>query len=250
MMSAVFPSTVRGLTYSVKKYAEFNTLIQTAANRYEVRIAQTRNPVWHWELEFGYLKDFPGDLVSGLADTDMKALMGFYLARSGQAESFLFTDPSDTPNVGGSTVCTVGPAVRDSNPSPAAALQVVTDGAGSFYSPLQRLWLDGNFYEDITDLNPSNAETSVAVYSDGALVASGGSSGHWSLEGPGLALPGLSFMGLYLDWHGAAPAGVITAEFSYYYRVRFETDNQEFDEFMDRWWELGSALKLISARPT
>ena len=168
-------------------------------------------------------------------------MMGFLMARGGQFDDFLFEDPDDN---------FVGPAMNPSSPNLQAQLQLFSDGAGNWYSPIQRN-MGGMFWEDITDLNGS-----IAVYANGALQTSGTD---YTLAGPGLAIPGNSFLGMYLAWAPqsppAAPATPITAQFHYYFRVRFETDEQDFDKFMNKLWTLGGpdavnsqGLKLVSSR--
>jgi hypothetical protein len=134
---------------------------------------------------------------------------------------------------------------------PLAQLQVVTDGAGNYYSPIQRT-LDGNSYEDITDLNGG-----ITVYANGVLQIGYPESGfNYQILGPGLAVPGASFMGMYLKWT-AEPAGPITVQFNFYFRTRFETDSQDFEEFLHNIWTIGGddsrngsgMLKLCTARP-
>ena len=56
-----------------------------------------------------------------------------------------------------------------------AQLPVVTDGAGHYYSPIQRNF-GGFFWEDITDLDGS-----IRVYANGTMVT------NYAIRGPGLA---------------------------------------------------------------
>ena len=70
--------------------------------------------------------------------------------------------------------------------APLAQLQLVNDGAGNYYSPIQRTF-DGGLYEDVTDLNGG-----IAVYANGSLCSSGTGAGQYTLTGPGLALNGFS----------------------------------------------------------
>lgn len=246
MSNAVFPAAVRGLTFAVSKSFEFSTIVQTAPNQATTRISQVRNPVWHWTLLYEFLKDNPKDLASTLTYTDLQTMLGFLMARAGQADDFLFTDPDD--NYVGPALTTVSPPV----PNLQAQLQVVNDGAGNYYSPIQRN-MGGLFYEDITDLNGS-----IAVYSNGVLKSLGTD---YTVGGPGLALPGSSFMGMYLAWAPQSPPATpplpITAQFHYYFRVRVESDRQDFDKFMNMLWTMGgpdasgsSGLKLVSSRTT
>lgn len=187
MSLPVFP-TLPGLTFTSVKSAEFNTLEQKAPNAYSVDIPQTINPVWHFALTYDFLRDFPnGDYVTV---SELRTLMGFFNGRCGKSGRFLFTDPDDYY---------VGPAMVSGVPNaPLAQLQVASDGVGNFYSPIQRT-LDGVTYEDITDLNGS-----IAVYVNGTLATSGTGAGQYTLLGPGLALPGQSYMGMYLKWGAGA----------------------------------------------
>lgn len=235
MSLAIFP-TVRGLAYPVVKAPGFNTLLQGAPNLLETAIAQTYNPAWEWQLVYEFLFDNVAVITAGTW-TDYATLQGFILARSSRAEEFLFSDPQDHA---------VGPATLSGTPNLQAQLQVVNDGAGTYYSPIQRNF-GGQFYEDITDLNGS-----IAVYDNGTLKALGTD---YTIVGPGLALPGYSYMGLVIKW-GSAPTGPVTAAFNFYFRVRFPSDKQEFTEFMNQLWTLGGsesssggALILKSSRP-
>jgi len=130
-------------------------------------------------------------------------------------------------------------------PNPQAQLQLVNDGAGNYYSPIQRN-MGGLFLEDITDLNGA-----LALYQNGVLVTSG-----YTLMGPGLALPGYSFQGLYVKW-SVIPAAPVTASFNFYFRVKCELDTQDYEEFMAGLWTIGGSgskngsgqLKLMTRRP-
>jgi hypothetical protein len=308
----VFP-TLPGLTFTVVKSPEFNTLDQKSPNGYEVRISQTLNPMWHFTLVYEFLHDFPWGNYPSISE--LRTLMGFFNAQSGMGASFLFTDPDDsyvgpalstaqwqantyqqlntgildsanhwqqvtTAGMSGATVPTwnhAGGTTTDSGAvwtdkglysasgfpnAPFAQLQLVNDGAGNYYSPIQRT-LDGNFYEDVTDLNGG-----IAVYANGVLATQGSLSGQYLVQGPGLAISGSSYMGLYLKWTGT-PTPPITAQFNYYFRVRFESDSLDFEKFMGvgsaavqagqggGYWTIGGSesmngsgyLKLCTARP-
>jgi hypothetical protein len=92
----IFP-TLPGLTYTMLKTSNFNTLVQGSPNSYEVRIQQTINPVWSFSLIFDFLHDF---FWGGFtAVSELRTLMGFYNQMGGRAQSFLYLD-SDDSNVG------------------------------------------------------------------------------------------------------------------------------------------------------
>lgn len=316
MSLPVFPS-LPGLTFTSLKTPAFKTLNASSANGYEVRIAESINPIWSWELIFDFLHDYFWG--SFMTVSELRTLMGFYNAQSGMFASFLYTDPDDNY---------VGPALVSAAPNtPLAQLQLVNDGLGNYYSPIQRT-LDGVFYEDITDLNGA-----IAVYANGSLASVGTGTGQYEVLGPGLALPGNSYLGMYLKWgqslaawasgtvyalnaeildpaghvqkattggtsgstiptfndsggtttegpdtlvwtdqgYYAGPSAPITAQFHFYFRVRFDADDQDFEKFLGigsaagappsgqggGWWTIGGSesqngkgsLKLRTARP-
>jgi hypothetical protein len=298
MSNTVFPALVKGLTFTKLRTAQWATINQSSATGVEVRIAQAKNPLWTWTLIYDYIYgayNSPNNTQAYAPYTDLEAMLGFFLARQGQSDDFLFSDPSDN---------SVGPAMLPGEvPNPRAQLQTVNDGVGNYYSPIQRSM--GGFLEDITDLNGA-----IQVYSAaGTLLTS------YSVGGPGLALPGSSFGGLYLQWNSpaawvashtyalgaqildhsghiqqvttagtsgsAAPGwndnastttdgtaiwtdqgynpgpGAVTAQFSFYFRVRFAEDTQDFEQWAQHLWTIGGAnaqqgagtLKLRTSRP-
>jgi len=246
MSNAVYPYPQIHLTLTLLKTMEFDTIIKSAPNKVELRIPQTRNPIWKYTLVYDYVKDYLDSVSSFSPYTDLQVLQGFYAARNGKFEDFLLRDPDDN---------SVGPALNpDSTPNLNAQLQVVNDGAGNYYSPIQRN-LGGLFLEDITDVIGMIAvfTSPIGVYANGALQFP---VVNYTIGGPGLVIPGYSFSGLYLAWT-APPATPVTAQFQFYYRVRFDTDSQDFEKFLNKMWTIGGSegkngsgyLKLITARP-
>lgn len=163
--------------------------------------------------------------------------------------------------VGGSTVptfSTVGGSVTSGSArftdqgvfpgSRAQALDLVTDGA-FYYSPIQRNF-GGQFLEDVTDLNTT--AYGLKIWANGVLKSSGSD---YTLLGPGLAVPGASYEGMYVKWIGSPlmPVAPITALAQFYFRVRIESDSYEIAQFMQSFWsgggpEQGDILKLVSSR--
>jgi hypothetical protein len=225
----------------VLKSFEFNTIKQASAANVQTRIVQAQNPTWHWTLIYDYLKDYVNDILPGFTDTDFRTLLGFMLARQGMFDDFLYDDPYDN---------SVGPGLLPTGgPNLGAQLQLVQDPTtGIWYSPVQRL-MGGQFYEDVTDLYSSG----ISAFANGITKVGGGMD--YTLLGPGLAIPGYSFCGPYLKWTGT-PTPPITAEFNFYFRVCFEMDDQDFEQFMQFLWTIGGGsskngsgmLKLVTAR--
>jgi hypothetical protein len=244
MSNDVYPaasaaSVVRGLAFTVVKRPAFNSIVQGSPSGAEFRLGQMVNPLWRFTLTYEVLFDNKINTNLGAVYTDLQVLMGFFLSHQGQYNDFLFLDPDDN---------FMGPALVNGVPNTLAQLPVVNDGAGNYYSPVQRNL--GGFLEDITDLSPAST---ITVYANGVLKSS---PADYTLNGPGLALPTSSFAGLYLHWVAGAPATPVTAQFNFYFRVRFESDEQDFEKFLNKLWTIGGSegkqgsgsLKLVTSR--
>jgi len=79
----------------------------------------------------------------------------------------------------------------------------------------------------------------------------------YTIVGPGFAIPGYSWMGLVIQWINYPPTPhLITAACNFYYRVRFLSDDADFEQFMHELWTIGGSagkngkgtLDLISSR--
>lgn len=88
MSNAVFPSSLPGLSWGVKKAPEFSTKVQRSINGRELRAAFYSYPLYSFSLQFEVLRE------AGVTN-ELQSLMGFFLARKGMFDSFLYTDPSD-----------------------------------------------------------------------------------------------------------------------------------------------------------
>lgn len=88
-------TSLPGLSFSVHKRPMFKTNIQEAASGVEIRNALADYPRWEFELTYEYLEDKTG------AESSLKTIMGFFLARQGSFDSWLFKDPDDYKVVNG-----------------------------------------------------------------------------------------------------------------------------------------------------
>src|SRR5579862_5714186 len=86
MSSVVFP-TLAGLEYPVTRTPIFRTLVQESVSGRENRAALQLYPRWKWNLSFNFLRDD--------SNNEFRTLLGFYLARQGAYDSFLFDDVDD-----------------------------------------------------------------------------------------------------------------------------------------------------------
>jgi uncharacterized protein (TIGR02217 family) len=187
MSNAVFP-VLPGLMWDVTRTPAFATKIQRASSGKETRIAYMTAPIWRWVLKYDVLRQ-------NTVTTELSQLLGFFNARRGKFDSFLYTDPIDNAVV--------------------AAQIGVGDGATTVFQ-LTRAF--GGFTENVYDLNGA-----ASIYKNGVLQASG-----YSVSATGL----LTFT--------AAPAAgvVITWTGSYYWRVRFDQDMAEANNFLVGLWDM------------
>ena len=97
MVEPIFPD-LPGLGWSIIKTPSFSTRVQKSVSGRELRIADQLNPIWEWTLTFEILRDrWDARSEPGLGTlyNELRTLAGFFLARRGSFEPFLFKDPSD-----------------------------------------------------------------------------------------------------------------------------------------------------------
>lgn len=86
MSGLVYPANLPGLTWDSTRTPVFNTGIQQALSSKESAIAYQQYPVMEWELQYELLRDYT-------TPSDIKALVGLFMAVGGKYDSFLYTDP-------------------------------------------------------------------------------------------------------------------------------------------------------------
>lgn len=198
MSTEVFPSLI-GLSFNVVKKPTFNTRVVRGINGNEVRNAFMQWPIWEFELTYDYLPD------RSLGTTDLKTLMGFYLARQGRFDTFLFKDPDDYVTTG----------------SPMTGGAVVGEGDGVTTQFLFSRSM-GGFVEPIGQVDTAE---DYFVYVDAVLQVEGVD---YDITMPNRVV------------FTSAPAdgALITNSLQYYFICRFLEDSQEYEKFMDKLWEL------------
>lgn len=87
MSNQIFPD-LPGLTWSVIKAPEFSTRIQTAVSGKELRASLMAYPIYKMSLSYEFLR-------ASIATPELQSLMGFFNARQGAFDSFLYTDKTD-----------------------------------------------------------------------------------------------------------------------------------------------------------
>lgn len=86
MSNAIFP-TLPGLTWSSTKASQFSTRIQRSVSGRELRAAYYSTPIWKFSLSYEFLR--------ADARQELQQLIGFFNARQGSFDSFLYFDPTD-----------------------------------------------------------------------------------------------------------------------------------------------------------
>jgi hypothetical protein len=85
--SEIFPA-LPGLTWDQQKVPIFKTFSHRAISGAEKRLSFYQYPLYLYNLSFNLLRDAP-------AYNELKTLLGFYLSRHGAWDDFLYVDPSD-----------------------------------------------------------------------------------------------------------------------------------------------------------
>lgn len=83
MSNAILP-VFPGLAWGVSKAPQFHTRVQTATSGRELRCSYTAYPKYTFQLAYEVLRP-----------QEYQQLLGFFLARRGSWDSFLFRDPDD-----------------------------------------------------------------------------------------------------------------------------------------------------------
>lgn len=211
-MTAIFPA-LPGLGWSVSKAPRFATRIQRAVSGRELRVLDQPNPIWTWTLTYSMLRDAHdtrGASGPGAGYDELRTLMGFFLQQQGSFQPFLFDDPSDD-NATGQAIAT-------------------GDGGTTVFQLVRTMGAElpgGGFAEPITAPNAVST-----IYFDGVRQSASG----YSVD-PATGL---------VAFTSPPPAGqVITADFTYYFRVRFADDTASFENFLYQLWSL-KQVKLQS----
>jgi uncharacterized protein (TIGR02217 family) len=205
-MTAILPA-VPGLGWSVSKAPRFATRVQKAISGRELRVADQILPVWIWTLTYPFLRD--------AHDTRGQGGLGVgYDELRTLAGFFLQQQGSFQPFL-----------FDDPTDDTVTAQAIGTGNSSATVFQLVRSF--GGFTEPVV---APNAVT--AIYFNGVLQ----SASHYSVD-PATGV---------VTFTTAPPTGqAITADFTYYFRVRFADDTSEFENFMYQLWSL-KQLKLQS----
>lgn len=191
MSNAVYP-VLPGLEWPVKKTPLWRTKVSTTPNGREFRSSNMVYPRYRLGLKYEFLR-------SAAALAEFQALFGFFNARAGAFDTFLFSDPSDYQ----ATLAPFGTG----------------DGSTTAWQLLRPV---GGHTQPVYDLD--NTGPAPAIYRAGALLSSG-----YSISATGVVTFSTApSSGQALTWTGR-----------YYWRCRFEGDELGFEQFMQDLWRTG-----------
>jgi Conserved hypothetical protein 2217 (DUF2460) len=216
MSNVLFPK-LPGLHWELKSSDEFATLIQkAAAPGFETRISLGPDPIPHFVLSYDWLRQ-PGSQADtpGAPAEELTVFRGFFRQQKGSFDSFLLYAPDVTENTADGKV--VGQALTEDSNS--IAPLIVSRGG-----------YNENIYEAAgVNGNPLVAGAAAPVIKRGGTPLVAGTD--YNFVGPGFAVGSTTYPGLAVSFITAG-AGALTADFWWYYRVRFEQDTQEFQKFL------------------
>lgn len=196
----VYPTLI-GLAFSVVRRPMFYTAAARSGSGWSVRVSYSSTPTWEWDLTYEYLPDYPSQSSS----SDIRTLLGFFLAMQGDVTPFLFRDPDDSSVVG----------------------QVLgtTDGSSTTWTLVRSYGIGEVGTEPIGYADLSRP---VSVYLDGVLQSSGSYN-----------IVTLTPVSQLLVFQTVPPSGrLITIDFSYFFYVKFKDGSNDFEKFMDRLWSV------------
>lgn len=221
MSNEVFPS-MPGLAWNVTRQPEFTTKVQKAISGRETRLAFMSSPMCTFKMSFEVLRQ-------DLFFSELKTLGNFFLERKGRFDSFLYSDPGDdhvdSQPVGyGDGILTAFQLVRGYGPANSGFTESVhnpkTDANANNVLALLNVFAVPNMLA-----NPLIPYSNPIIYVNGIAQTEGtdytiGTSGAVNFAAPVAS-------GALVSWTGG-----------YYYRVRFNQDTAEFNNFLQNLWEL------------
>ena len=205
-MTAIFP-VLPGLGWSVTKTPRFAGRIQHAVSGRELRVLDQPYPVWTWTLTYSLLRD--------KWDTRAAAGPGIGYDELRMIAGFFLAQQG-----------TFQPFLFDDPTDNSITGQVIGTGNSST-AAFQLVRSMGGFAEPITAPNTVTAIDFNGVRQNPAGYAVDPATGVVTFAAP-------------------PPDGqIVTADFTYWFRVRFGDDTAEFENFMYQLWQL-KQIKLQS----
>ncbi len=205
-MTAIFPA-LPGLAWSVTKAPRFATRIQKAISGRELRVLDQPYPIWSWTLTYSLLRDkWDTRGAGGLgAGYDELRTLAGFFLEQQGAFQPFLFDDPTDDTIAGQPIGT-------------------GDSSTSVFQLVRSM---GGFTEPITAPNTVSAIYLNGVRQNPASYAVDAATGLVTFATPPTA------------------GQLITADFTYWFRVRFADDTAEFENFMYQLWSL-KQIKLES----
>jgi hypothetical protein len=222
LASPIQTQPVRSVGWNVHQVMNWSNMVHRSANGGRLAVPlYPNNPLWSWEFTYGYIKDDPNDvLAANVPYTDLQILKAFYFMQKGAGFEFLYK-PWDAVVVGQPLAA----VDANNNTELVHTIGAVPNPGGGFYAT------QNESVQELNGLTPT--------------VKVGGTPTSISLLSPGSTPP---YEG-YVVHFSSAPGAAITADFTYYYRVAFTDDTQDYEYYMYTLAQL-SSLKFEQVRVT
>ena len=226
-MSNILFQRPRGTAWEFKWEDAYSTLkSDAAAPGFETAVSLGPDPIRTLELNYSIL-------YAGARGMTRDQLIGFFNLRGGDFDDFLVDLGALTKNPDDSSI--VG-----------QVLNVDVHG----YAPIQLTHYVSaaeNWQENIYELAGvnSNPGTAPVLKLDGVPLRPGID---YYFRGPGYSISGETFPGLMVIICVEVD-GVVTLDFSWYYRMKFEQPKQEFEQFHYLLWKLQQLRMVVRRGP-
>ena len=212
MSNAIFPQ-LSGEAWPTQRTPRFSTIVKSSVSGQQVRIPNYPFPLTEFSVPIN---------VMNITDGDLDTLWGFYCARLGSWDSFLFYDPQDCYTVANAGNQSLTPTYgQNFIPGLNGALPAGDGVTKAFQLYRSR----GTTMQPIFDINGITASLSppialpfANVYVNGSLLSQ---LGNWTISTAGI----LTFT------TAPANAATVAVDFGYFWRVHLSEDNLEFSEF-------------------
>jgi|SRR5579871_3369443 len=211
MSSQIFPY-FRGFTWGGTETPITSTRVSKHVSGREVRFQNFKYPLYAIELKNTNLSSSPKETDWNLGKQSLQRLQAFFLNRAGQFDPFCLMKSKYT---------------ADQNDSQVYGAQIgVGDGSTASFTCMR--FLDGGAFnpaysEPVGQIEPNGAN----VYVDGTPQVRGTA---WNPTYPNV----ITFAGGHIPGAGA----IITADYQWYFRVRFAEDSLEFVNKARYLWEV------------
>lgn len=197
MSALVYPASLPGLTFDNTRSPNYNTGVQPALSGKESRLAYQLYPIMEFELQYEFLTG------ASQTSSDIRALLGLFMAMKAQADTFVFNDPEFN------TVAAMNFGTGDAVTA-VFQLTATYQNTGGPGGP-----------EIIQNLNGAPQ-----IFVSGTLQTLGTA---YTLGATGIVT--------FLGGHIPAAAAPITWTGSFFYRCRFTDDSMKVSQFVNKFWE-------------